>query len=34
MQLAAGRVAAIQTLKDELLKSATATFPEATAVYK
>lgn len=32
-QLAAGRVAAIQALKDQLLASATAAFPEAAAVY-
>jgi hypothetical protein len=34
LQLAAGKVAAIQALKDELLAAATAAFPDAAAVYK
>jgi hypothetical protein len=33
LQLAAGKVAAIQLLKDELMAAATAAFPDAAAVY-
>jgi hypothetical protein len=33
LQLAAGKVAAIQSLKDELMAAATAAFPDAAAVY-
>jgi hypothetical protein len=34
LQLAAGRAAAIQTLKEELMAAATTAFPDAAAVYR